>query len=256
MPLWALLSGHFFVFFLAALMCHMVLVSLRPSGQRSTEFYVWMSLGGVLGGLFNALRRAAGLQESHGVSAGADLGLLPDSALGAEAEIRECGPRPRRADPARALRRDDLAAKDSVRRQVLDHGRRQTRRLDRRQSQPRPRNVVGPDRARLAGAGRLLLVRSAAAVRPKRARLLGRRDHRLRESPTHCPARRPQLLRAALRPQRSHAARFHPPSDRSGEQCETGRDRVEGPRLADRPICPHLERRRQRRHQSPPDFGA
>jgi hypothetical protein len=55
MPLWVLLSGHFFVFFLAALMCHMVLVSLRPSGQRSTEFYVWMSLGGVLGGLFNAL---------------------------------------------------------------------------------------------------------------------------------------------------------------------------------------------------------
>jgi hypothetical protein len=52
---WMTLGLHFLVFFTATLMCHLELVRLRPSGKRSTEFYLWMSLGGVLGGLFNAL---------------------------------------------------------------------------------------------------------------------------------------------------------------------------------------------------------
>jgi spermidine synthase len=52
---WMTLAVHFLVFFLASLMCHMELVRLRPTGKRSTEFYLWMSFGGMLGGLFNAL---------------------------------------------------------------------------------------------------------------------------------------------------------------------------------------------------------
>lgn len=52
---WMGLAPHFLAFFLAALACHLELVRRRPAGQRSTEFYFWMSLGGVLGGLFNAL---------------------------------------------------------------------------------------------------------------------------------------------------------------------------------------------------------
>jgi hypothetical protein len=52
---WMTLGLHFLVFFAASLMCHLELVRLRPAGKRSTEFYLWMSLGGVLGGLFNAL---------------------------------------------------------------------------------------------------------------------------------------------------------------------------------------------------------
>lgn len=52
---WMGLAPHFLAFFLGALACHLELVRLRPAGQRSTEFYFWMSLGGVLGGLFNAL---------------------------------------------------------------------------------------------------------------------------------------------------------------------------------------------------------
>lgn len=41
-------------FFLVALLCHQHLVARRPPAGRLTEFYLWMSLGGVLGGSFNA----------------------------------------------------------------------------------------------------------------------------------------------------------------------------------------------------------
>jgi SAM-dependent methyltransferase len=42
-------------FFLTALMCHQALVARRPDPAHLTEFYLWMSLGGVVGGGFNAL---------------------------------------------------------------------------------------------------------------------------------------------------------------------------------------------------------
>jgi len=42
-------------FFIAALTAHMKLAQDRPSPVRLTEFYFWLSLGGVLGGVFNAL---------------------------------------------------------------------------------------------------------------------------------------------------------------------------------------------------------
>jgi hypothetical protein len=41
-------------FFLTALMCHQALVARRPSPEHLTEFYLYMSLGGVVGGGFNA----------------------------------------------------------------------------------------------------------------------------------------------------------------------------------------------------------
>ncbi|MFN3522920.1 MAG: spermidine synthase [Phenylobacterium sp.] len=46
---------HLSAFFLTALMCHQALVARRPEPSRLTEFYLWMSVGGVLGGAFNAL---------------------------------------------------------------------------------------------------------------------------------------------------------------------------------------------------------
>jgi hypothetical protein len=46
---------HLGAFFSTALMCHGELAKDRPSAKHLTEFYFWMSLGGVLGGLFNAL---------------------------------------------------------------------------------------------------------------------------------------------------------------------------------------------------------
>jgi len=42
-------------FFVTAMVCHGQLADDRPAGRYLTEFYLWMSLGGVLGGLFNAL---------------------------------------------------------------------------------------------------------------------------------------------------------------------------------------------------------
>jgi SAM-dependent methyltransferase len=43
------------VFFLSALLAHRTLYLSRPRARDLTEFYLWMSFGGVLGGLFSAL---------------------------------------------------------------------------------------------------------------------------------------------------------------------------------------------------------
>jgi spermidine synthase len=42
-------------FFISALVCHAQLAADRPSTRHITEFYLWMAVGGVLGGIFNAL---------------------------------------------------------------------------------------------------------------------------------------------------------------------------------------------------------
>src|SRR5690348_14208171 len=46
---------HLAYFFFAALMCHSRLAGDRPGPTHLAQFYVWLSLGGVLGGVFNAL---------------------------------------------------------------------------------------------------------------------------------------------------------------------------------------------------------
>jgi hypothetical protein len=46
---------HLAYFFFAALMCHGRLAADRPGPRYLAQFYVWLSLGGVLGGIFNAL---------------------------------------------------------------------------------------------------------------------------------------------------------------------------------------------------------
>jgi spermidine synthase len=46
---------HLLVFGVIALACHGELAQDRPTPSRLTEFYFWISLGGMLGGLFNAL---------------------------------------------------------------------------------------------------------------------------------------------------------------------------------------------------------
>jgi hypothetical protein len=42
-------------FFTTAMICHRELYERRPATSHLTEFYLWMSLGGVLGGIFTAL---------------------------------------------------------------------------------------------------------------------------------------------------------------------------------------------------------
>lgn len=50
-----LIPIHLITFFIAAMVCHGELAQDRPGPRHLTEFYLWMSLGGVLGSAFNAL---------------------------------------------------------------------------------------------------------------------------------------------------------------------------------------------------------
>lgn len=46
---------HLLAFFMTAMVCHGELARLRPPAERLTEFYLWMSVGGAVGGLFSAI---------------------------------------------------------------------------------------------------------------------------------------------------------------------------------------------------------
>lgn len=54
-PAWLVLGLHLGVFFLTTMVCHTRLAAARPDAEQLTDFYLWMSLGGMLGGLFNSL---------------------------------------------------------------------------------------------------------------------------------------------------------------------------------------------------------
>jgi hypothetical protein len=54
-PIWMLITLHLATFFIAAMVCHGELAADRPPPRQLTEFYLWMSIGGALGGMFNAL---------------------------------------------------------------------------------------------------------------------------------------------------------------------------------------------------------
>lgn len=55
-PHWLLsLSAHLGGFFILAMVCHGALVARRPSARHLTEFFLFMSLGGALGGVFTSL---------------------------------------------------------------------------------------------------------------------------------------------------------------------------------------------------------
>jgi SAM-dependent methyltransferase len=46
---------HLFTLFVVSMLCHGHLADIRPHVSRLTEFYLFVSIGGVLGGVFNAL---------------------------------------------------------------------------------------------------------------------------------------------------------------------------------------------------------
>lgn len=54
-PMPLLICLHLGSFFWIALICHRLLALDRPPTKYLTEFYLWMSLGGALGGFFNGL---------------------------------------------------------------------------------------------------------------------------------------------------------------------------------------------------------
>ncbi|HXM00605.1 MAG TPA: fused MFS/spermidine synthase [Rhizomicrobium sp.] len=49
------IASHFLAFFIVAMVCHGELARRKPDASRLTEFYLWMSLGGVVGGALTAL---------------------------------------------------------------------------------------------------------------------------------------------------------------------------------------------------------
>jgi hypothetical protein len=55
LPLLALILLYLSTLFAVSLVCHGELARSRPAVNRLTEFYLWISFGGVLGGIFNAI---------------------------------------------------------------------------------------------------------------------------------------------------------------------------------------------------------
>ena len=54
-PVWLIVPLHLVVLFTYALALHRALADDRPSPARLTEFYLWLAVGGAIGGLFNTL---------------------------------------------------------------------------------------------------------------------------------------------------------------------------------------------------------
>ena len=51
---WVVIAAHLLLLYCGALLCHTRLAESRPGPQHLTEFYFWIALGGVLGGIFTA----------------------------------------------------------------------------------------------------------------------------------------------------------------------------------------------------------
>ena len=54
----AILALNVVAFFVITLVCHGELSRSRPAARHLTAFYMWMSAGGVIGGIFAGLDRA------------------------------------------------------------------------------------------------------------------------------------------------------------------------------------------------------
>src|SRR5215210_4745999 len=54
-PYWLLIVLHLLGFFVVAMVLHGEVAKDRPAARHLTEFYLWVAVGGVLGGVFNAL---------------------------------------------------------------------------------------------------------------------------------------------------------------------------------------------------------
>ena len=62
-----LIPLHVITFFASAMVCHRELAHRRPPAQQLTEFYLWMSFGGMLGGVLTACWHPNSFQESSSI---------------------------------------------------------------------------------------------------------------------------------------------------------------------------------------------
>jgi len=54
-PIWLMIGIHLVSFFVITMVCHGAIARDRPDPIHLTEYYLWISFGGVLGGVFNAI---------------------------------------------------------------------------------------------------------------------------------------------------------------------------------------------------------
>ena len=105
------MAVHLVVFFVCTLMCHGELAQRRPPARYLTSFYMWMSFGGMIGGI------AAGLVAPHVFNWIAEYPILitlavlcrpgltwPKTPLAADHRVRLDRPRGARAGAVPAVR--------------------------------------------------------------------------------------------------------------------------------------------------------
>jgi hypothetical protein len=75
---------HVGTFFVCALACHTALASSRPGVGRLTEFYIWLSIGGAVGGFFNGVIAPHVFARVHeyAIALVATVALLPSRVQG------------------------------------------------------------------------------------------------------------------------------------------------------------------------------
>ncbi len=229
-PIAWLMSLHVAAFFLSALARHGALAADRPSPTHLTEFYLWMSVGGGLGGLFNALLAPALfntiVEYPLAVLLACLLALLPPrfgcfpsvangSTRGAPCVARLCLAR-------RSRPRHDRPA------------------VHRRRSTPRTRTGRRHPHFRRAGTRLLFIFPPSPALRPRPRRPPACRDVLPRRTGPRA-VYRAQLLRCASR----HARPCRPPpfSDSRQHSSRPTKPRCRPSRRAAHLLSPHRPHR-------------
>ena len=109
-PIQLLIPLHLLVFFVIALVCHGDLAVHRPDARHLTEFYLWLAVGGVLGGLFNAVVAPLIFTTVMEYPLVLVLACLLRPSLGSEKQEREKRSLQRRGVPTRAAARESQDA--------------------------------------------------------------------------------------------------------------------------------------------------
>jgi hypothetical protein len=83
-PPWIVIGAHMLLLFFASVVCHRVLAERRPDVLRLTEFYLLLSIGGVLGGAFNGLLAPLLFDDLYEYPIAIALACLPRISVDAE----------------------------------------------------------------------------------------------------------------------------------------------------------------------------
>ena len=171
-PLAPILVLHLAAFGVMALNCHVDLSQDRPEASRLTEFYFWVSFGGMLGGLFNTLAAPVLFNSIVEYPLVVLLACLLFRTSDSKAAARRVRGRRDRSAPRRRVDRRHPRDVQPTRRAARAAG----------------RGIVG------AGAADVLAATTVAAIRLLRRRADGR-EPCLRQRERAGPVRDPHVLR-------------------------------------------------------------